>query len=159
MLGLAKPKRLPPTPTLLPGKTSIDIDTLKAVLTNRFHLMANYSKNVIAPVLREERHRASEAGRAMLRHVRKSIVREVSLVNPHEQAQLAKALADYRALNVVYQFRLKLQNIWARSTASKKELVESLQEWCRQAEASGIAALRDFVSHITAYVPSAKPAL
>jgi stearoyl-CoA desaturase (delta-9 desaturase) len=152
--GLAKPKRVPPTPHLLPGKTSIDIDTLKAVLTNRFQLMANYSKSVIAPVLREERRRAGEAGNAILRRIRTLLVREVSLVDPQDQEQLVKALENYRSLNIVYQFRLKLQNIWARSTASQKELVESLQEWCRQAEASGIAALRDFVAHVKAYVPA-----
>jgi stearoyl-CoA desaturase (delta-9 desaturase) len=139
---------------LLPGKTSIDIDTLKAVLTNRFQLMANYSKSVIAPVLREERRRAGEAGNAILRRIRTLLVREVSLVDPQDQEQLVKALENYRSLNIVYQFRLKLQNIWARSTASQKELVESLQEWCRQAEASGIAALRDFVAHVKAYVPA-----
>jgi stearoyl-CoA desaturase (delta-9 desaturase) len=126
---------------------------LKAVLTNRFQLMARYGKDVIVPVLREERRRAGEAGSKMLSKMRTSLIREPSLVASSDQKQLETVLKDYRSLDVVYQFRLKLQNIWARSTASQKELVESLQEWCRQAEASGIESLREFVSYLKAYVP------
>ncbi len=153
LCGLAKPKRLPPTLSTAPGKTNVDIDTVKAILTNRFQVMARYSKEVIMPVLREERHRASEASSNMLRRMRKLLVRETSLVLVAEQQQLNNVLSDYRALHVVYQFRLKLQAIWARGTATQKELVESLQDWCRQAEATGIESLREFVRHLKAYVP------
>ena len=131
----------------------MDIETLKALITNRFQVMARYTKEVIMPVLRDERRRAGEAGSAIFRRVRTLLIREPSLVDTTGQQQLAKVLEDYTALNVVYQYRLKLQNIWARSTATQKELVDSLQEWCRQAEASGIEVLREFVSHIKAYVP------
>ncbi len=152
MVGLAKPKRTPPKPSVHEGKTSIDIDTLKAILTHRFVVMARYSGDVILPVFREERLRASEAGKAVLRRIRKLLVREQSLVDVNAQKRLANALAEYRSLNVVYQFRLKLQNIWVKSTASQSELLEALQEWCHQAEASGIHALREFVNHLKGYV-------
>jgi stearoyl-CoA desaturase (delta-9 desaturase) len=151
--GLAKPKRVPPRLTSHPGKTSIDVDTIKAIITNRFQVMARYSKEVILPVLREESRRAGAASSAMFTRMRKPLIQETSLIGNEDKKQLAKVLADYRALEVVYQFRLTLQNIWARSTASQKELVESLQEWCRQAEASGIEALREFVNRLKAYVP------
>lgn len=153
LFGLAKPKRIPPKALLQPGKSSVDLDTLKAIITNRFHVMAVYSKEVIMPVLRDERRRAGEAGHAMLNRMRTYLVRETSLVKPEKHKLLAKVLEKHQTLKVVYQFRLKLQGIWARSTASQKELVEALQEWCRQAEATGIEALREFVKHLKAYVP------
>ncbi len=156
-LGLAKPKRIPPKAHLARGKATIDIDTLKAILTNRFQVMAEYSKEVIIPVLSEERRRAGEAGHAMLRRVRKLLVRETSLVDQSGQQRLANVLERYRSLNVVYQFRLKLQNIWVKSTATQAELLEALQEWCRQAEATHIQALRDFVGQLKAYVPGKNP--
>lgn len=152
--GLAKPKRVAPKAKLIPGKASVDGDTLKAIITNRFQLMAHYSKNVIVPVLRDERHRAGEASRSLLRRVRTLLIREPSLVNEESKQHLESVLEKHHSLSVVYQFRLKLQNIWARSTATQKELVDALQEWCKQAEASGIEALRDFVKHVKAYVPS-----
>jgi len=48
---------------------------------------------------------------------------------------------------------LRLQAIWAKSTATQKELLEALQEWCRQAEATGIVSLREFVQRLKAYIP------
>jgi stearoyl-CoA desaturase (delta-9 desaturase) len=153
-VGLAKPKRVPPKPKLIQDKTAIDIDTLKGVLTHRFVVLARYSGDVILPVFREESRRATEAGKSMLRRVRKLLVREQSLVDSESHADLAKTLEQYNTLNIVYQFRLKLQNIWVKSTATQAELVESLQEWCRQAEASGVNALREFVKHLKGYVPA-----
>jgi stearoyl-CoA desaturase (delta-9 desaturase) len=152
-LGLAKPKRIPPKVQLAHGKAFVDIDTVKAILTNRFQVLARYSREVIAPVLREERHRASNAGRLMLRRIKSILVREPSLVDSAGQQQLTNTLKHYNSLSVVYQFRLKLQNLWVKSTASQAELLEALQEWCKQAEATGIQALREFVKHLKAYVP------
>ncbi|MDX1900706.1 MAG: fatty acid desaturase [Gammaproteobacteria bacterium] len=153
-LGLAKPKRTPPKKALqAPGKLSVDADTLKAVLAHRFQVLAQYSRRVIVPVLKEERRRASEASQKLLRKARTLLIRESSLVAPQEQQQLTQVLESHRSLQTVYQFRLKLQNIWAKSTATQSELIESLQEWCRQAEEAGITALRDFVKQLKGYMP------
>ncbi len=153
-LRLAKPKRTPPKAMMAEGKVTVDVDTLKAILTNRFQVMAHYSKNVIMPVLREERRRAGETGSAMLQRVRTLLIRETSLMNQSGKQDLANVLERHRSLNDVYQFRLRLQNIWAKSAATQAELLEALQEWCRQAEATGINALRDFVNQLKSYVPS-----
>lgn len=153
LFGLAKPKRVPPTAKLVQGKSVVDIDTLKAVISHRFQLMAHYSKDVIMPVLREERRRAGLAGQNVLRKVRSLLIRDTSLIDKTSQEHLEGVLKKHQSLEVVYQFRLKLQGIWSKSTATQKELVEALQEWCRQAEATGVEALREFVKHLKAYMP------
>jgi stearoyl-CoA desaturase (delta-9 desaturase) len=66
---------------------------------------------------------------------------------------LASVLENFHSLRVVYQFRIALQDIWSRRTANQKELIEALQEWCRQAEATGIEALNRFASHLKTYMP------
>ncbi len=151
--GLAKPKRVPPKAQLNLAKKSVDIETVKALINHRFQVMSHYSKNVIMPVLREESNRASEASKSMLRRAKKLLIRDTSLVDQTGQQRLTNIFAAHNSLQVVYQFRLQLQNIWAKSTASQSELLESLQEWCRQAEATGIQVLRDFVHQLKAYVP------
>jgi stearoyl-CoA desaturase (delta-9 desaturase) len=153
LFGLAKPKRVPPKAEIKKGKTTIDVDTLKAILTNRFQVMAHYSKDVILPVLREERHRAGMASQNMLKRVRKLLVRDASLIDQSGKQDLDGVLKKHHALDVVYQYRMKLQNIWAKSAATQKELVEALQDWCRQAEATGIESLREFVKHLKGYMP------
>lgn len=153
VFGLAKPKRVPPKPAIVEGKTTVDLDTVKAILTNRFQIMATYAKDVVFPVIREERRRAGVAGGNMLRRARQLLIRDTMLIDPTDKKDLEGVLKQHRALETVYQFRLKLQNIWAKSTATQKELVEALQEWCKQAEATGIEALREFVQRLKAYVP------
>jgi stearoyl-CoA desaturase (Delta-9 desaturase) len=59
-------------------------------------------------------------------------------------SRLHDILESFEALRTAYQLRAKLQAIWSKSAATHKELVESLQEWCRAAEASGISALLEF---------------
>ncbi len=149
---LAKPKRVPPKLAVKPGKTHIDDETVKVILINRFQVLARYSKEVMLPVLGEEYRRAGNAGSAMLHRVRTLLIRETSLIDASQKQRLTKVLEHCQSLRVVYQFRLKLQNIWAHSTVTQKELLDALQEWCRQAEASGIVALREFVAHLKTYV-------
>ena len=48
---------------------------------------------------------------------------------------------------------MRLQEIWNHSTASQKELIEALQDWCQQAEASGMEALLRFAKQLRTYVP------
>jgi stearoyl-CoA desaturase (Delta-9 desaturase) len=40
--------------------------------------------------------------------------------------------------------REELKALWSSTNASREQLASDLQAWCRQAEESGIAALRDF---------------
>lgn len=156
LFGLAKPKRVPPVAERVENKSAVDLDTLKAVLTHRFQVLAHYSKDVILPVLREERRRAGLAGQNMLSRMRKVLVRDTSLIGHNDKQRLENVLEKHQSLAVVYQYRAKLQGIWAKSAATQKELVEALQEWCRQAEAAGIDALREFVKHLKGYMPQKK---
>ena len=152
-VGLAKAKRTLPKPKMLATKTHIDTDTLKAVITYRFQVMARYTSEVILPMLREEKQRAGEAGRAMLSRARTLLVRDTSLMKPKQTTRLAALLENFQTLRTVYQYRMNLQAIWSKSTLSQKELLEALQEWCRQAEATGIQALTRFAKRLKMYVP------
>jgi stearoyl-CoA desaturase (delta-9 desaturase) len=152
-LGLAKPKRVVPKPKMVLTKTQIDTDTLKAIISFRFQVMARYSREVIMPVLREEKKRASKTGRLLLRRSKTALVRDDSIMKASQKHLLAKVLENFHSLKVTYQFRIKLQDIWSKSTATQKELLDALQEWCQQAEATGIETLRRFSTHLKMYVP------
>lgn len=153
LIGLAKPKRVLPTPRMLPHKTSIDADTLTAIITYRFQVMARYTREVVLPALQEEKKRARKTSRSLLRRARTVLVRDASIMKASHQASLTTVLDNFHSLRVVYQFRMKLQDIWGRHTANQKELLEALQEWCRQAEATGIEALFKFANKLKTYVP------
>lgn len=154
VVGLAKPKRILPTPKHVPSKNHIDGDTLKAIISYRLQVMAHYAREVVMPVVREEEKRACKKRLELLREASTVLVRDASIMKAAQTVRLKKVLDNFQSLQVVYQFRLKLQEIWSRSTASQKELLEALQEWCRQAEATRIDGLRQFSRHLKTYVPS-----
>jgi stearoyl-CoA desaturase (delta-9 desaturase) len=47
--------------------------------------------------------------------------------------------------------RRELAALWERSSATREQLVNQLQDWCRRAEESGIAPLRDFSIRLRSY--------
>jgi stearoyl-CoA desaturase (delta-9 desaturase) len=47
--------------------------------------------------------------------------------------------------------RQELAAIWSRSTASREQLLEQLQAWCKRAEDSGIQSLQEFSVRLRRY--------
>ncbi|OBS09677.1 Fatty acid desaturase [Acidihalobacter prosperus] len=148
--GLALVKKVAPRPVIVADKDKLDAETARAVVVGRLHLMANYARQVMLPVLREELHKADDSCRRLLKRGRRALVREESRMDERTRARLADALESCESLNTVYQFRLRLQALWSRTQATDK-LLGSLQEWCTQAEASGIRALQDFARELRGY--------
>lgn len=150
-LGLARIKRVAPRPQLQPDKAGVDLDTVRAVFTNRMHVMAQYARDVVARVHREELKRADGYGRRLLKRARALLTREESLLDERARERLESVLRHSQSLTVVYQFRVRLQAIWKQRAASQENLIHSLQEWCRQAEATGINALAEFAQRLRGY--------
>lgn len=148
---LAHIKKTAPIPQQIPDKQSIDLDTVRAVVLNRLHVMARFAREVILPVLKEELRKADDSRRQILKRVRALLIREETRLGERERDQLRNALNASQTLRTVYEFRLGLQNIWSRTTASQEKLLAALQEWCVLAEASGIQALQDFARALRSY--------
>lgn len=152
-LRLATPKRVVPILTMQPNKKDIDIDTLTALITHRLQVMSRYTREVVLPAISEERKRAGKTGQALLQRARTLLIRDSSIMKTSQKIRLARVLENFQSLRVIYQFRMKLQDIWSASTASQKELIEALQDWCQQAEATRIEALSRFSNRLKTYVP------
>ncbi len=148
---LAKVKKLPAKLTVKTGKSIIDLDTLKAIINNRFQIMNHYCKHVMLPVFHEEKRNADKSKQATLRKAKKLFVRETNLIDQVGQHRLTNILNSQKRLNVVYQYRVKLQEIWNRTTATHKELMDALHEWCHQAEATGVEVLQHFAQRLKGY--------
>lgn len=151
LLHLAQVRKVPPTPFIVRSKRRIDADTLAAVVINRFQVMSRYCRVVIYPVLKEEFHKADVSYRQLFKRSRELLVREESLLNAAAKQKLETVLSRSHALRTVYRFKQQLQEIGRRSTATQEVLLKQLQEWCKQAEATGIRALQDFARSLPAY--------
>lgn len=156
-LGLAKIKKLPPRLAIEKGKMSVDIDTVKAVIANRFQVLSFYYKNVIRPILKYEKSKET-IERKIFSRAGSLLRRENSLLSPRAKNRLDTLLSRSEQLRVVYYYRQSLQDVWKKTASSQKELIEALQQWCRQAEESGLEVLRQFAEQIKSFVPRPMPA-
>ena len=152
LLGLAKIKRLAPQRAVIQArKESIDLETVTAVIRNRMYVMASYARDVIRPVLRAERKQCDDSCKRVLRRARGLLIRDTSLINAHARERLEQILARFNNLKIVYQYRQQLQSVWASKASSQEMLQQALQEWCQQAEETGIAALQEFSQRLRGY--------
>jgi len=150
-LGLARVNRVAPKPVIARDKTTLDMDTVRALMTNRFQVMARYRKEVVLPVFREEKARAGEAARSMYRRARGLLVRDEALSSEGARRRLENLTAENETLEAIYQARLKLQAIWSRTSQSSDEMLEALNAWYHEARDSGIRALEEFAERLKAY--------
>ena len=150
-LRLARVRKLPPEVVMVPGKRDLDIETVQALVSNRFHVMADYAKRVLSRVHAEEIAKIESSRRGFLKPVRSLLIREESLLNGEARQRLERALAHSDALKTVYRSKRQLQELWQQRHATHEHLVEALREWCRQAEESGVRALEEFARTLPAY--------
>ena len=143
-VGLAKVKKLAPQPRFIEGKVSVDLETLKAVIVGRMHVIRRFSNEVLHPVSREELCRSERHCRLLARRATQLLARESSRLDDKARLRLEQILAQSQQLRVVYQFREQLRQIWERKAPSQDDLLALLQDWCQQAEATGIHALERF---------------
>ena len=151
LLGLARVRRVARKPELDASGSTIDMDTVKAVITHRMYVLANYAREVIKPVTKDELCRSERHCRRLARQTRRLLLREESLMDESSRRRLQNVLNNSQVLATVYRSRRQLQQVWERTATSQEALLAALQQWCREAEDSGIKALQDFAHNLRRY--------
>jgi stearoyl-CoA desaturase (Delta-9 desaturase) len=151
-LGLATVKKVAPKPRFSEPKPTADLETLYAVIANRYEVLSRYAKS-LQRTYAEEMDRLkhwSPRDAEVLRSMKRALLRGQAAAGG-ERARLAEVLKKSRALATALAMRHELAALWERSNASKEQLLRQLQDWCRRAEASGIAPLVDFSRRLRSY--------
>ena len=147
MAGLAKVKKLAPKLRLAARKERCDIETLQAIITHRYEVLATYAKT-LKSIHAEEIGRIRSSGIDLSALKKWLHAREL---DDHSLEKLKLALDFSHPLKTVYTMRAELEAIWTRSTASKEQLLRQLEDWCLRAEQSGIAQLKAFSHRLRSY--------
>ena len=153
MLGLAEVKKLAPRPRFTQPKPVADFDTLQAVITCRYDVLAKYAKSLkitYAEELRALRRFAPQDAQS-LRELKRWLNRDEAQMPLEERTRLTAALAKSEKLSTIYGMRKELVALWERSNATREQLLKQLQDWCRRAEASGISQLEEFSFRLRCY--------
>ncbi len=156
--GWAKPRSTGPVVARVQGKAHIDMDTVWAVLNDRYRVMSRYAEHVVAPLAKQEFHRADASARQLLKRACKVLCREEMLVGAQGRQDISKILDLSPLLKTIYEKRLELNAVWAKRGGSGDDLLKALKEWCVEAENTGIEALREFVREMKSYAMPLKSA-
>jgi stearoyl-CoA desaturase (Delta-9 desaturase) len=155
-LGLAKVRKVAPKIRFNLAKTRCDAETLQAVITHRYHVLAKFAKSLKQTAMEEIRNLRARAVPGLkdsraLEAVKHWLQRDAGELPEKERAALDQALHSSKVLSTIYSMRQDLAALWSRSTASKEQLVKQLEDWCRRAEESGIIALQEFSRKLRCY--------
>jgi len=107
--------------------------------------MAGYAAELRAACQREfEGVKARASDLTAMQAARRWLHRDDDKVPAEVRPQLAQARAEHPVLDKMVTMREELRALWTGTNATREQLAADLQAWCRRAEESGIAALRDF---------------
>ena len=145
-VGLARVKKIAPKLKFEDEREQIDLETVRAVIVNRMHILREYTRNVTLPVFRNELNR-----QGITRRARRLLIRRPQLLDEASRQRLRALLANNPKLATVVEFRERLQALWEGRHVSNERLIAQLKEWCAQAEASGIKVLQDYARALKHY--------
>jgi len=160
MLGLARVDRIAPVPRFSPGKTECDADTVRAVMTHRYYVLAQYTRSVRNACRQEinrlTRRAAVRSGEGIDAASATKLLRWLRLHTWDRRARqpltLDPVLRKDQLLQTIYSMRLELSRLWSRSgatgSATAEQSLKQLCDWLARAETSGIAALREFARRL-----------
>ena len=150
--GLVTVKKVAPKPVKVPEKKEVDESTVGAVVLNRLHVLAEYTHQVIQKVSIQEAEKTKIGSHTHKKDLKKlSHTTAERLLDASSKDRFEQILMRHENLRIVFEFRTRLQQLWNEKTATTASLVTALQEWCNQAEQSGIEALVEFANRLRSY--------
>ena len=150
-LRLATVLRVAPTLDLRPNVHLPDADTVKALLSHRFHVMSDYFRGVIVPTLREDAANAVGGVKSLPRKLRKALGNGGRWLDAASRERMDAFTEKHPKLATVCEFRARLAALTERNGRNGEALLDSLREWCHEAEATGIRTLADFAARLKGY--------
>ena len=154
IFGLAQVKKVAPQVRLNLAKTSCDLETLHAVIANRYEVTAKYAKSLkrtySEEIARLKSHAAYKFDMDMAR-IKHWLHLDESDLTEHQRTKLGAIMQASGTLHTAYTLRQELAAIWLRSTATKEQLLKQLEDWCHRAENCGIVAIQQFSLRLRCY--------
>ncbi|HEY3327974.1 MAG TPA: fatty acid desaturase [Novimethylophilus sp.] len=157
VLKLATVRRIAPRMRFTPAKSHCDLTTLQAIVIHRYEVQAKFAKSLLRTAVEEIRSlRRSQATPELRKAGARSAIKlwlqkGMGTLAGKEHAALSQALHSSKILQTIDSMRQELVAFGARSTVSREQLVQQLEDWCRRAEESGILALQQFSRQLRCY--------
>ncbi|MBV8209415.1 MAG: fatty acid desaturase [Burkholderiaceae bacterium] len=158
-LRLAKVLRLAPVPRLAGARHVVDLQTLQALVSNRYDLLSRYAR-ATRKTLSDELARLRLSSRLSAHDydrfagLKTWVARRSAAVPEMHRKTLAELMGHSGVIKTLIEMRDELASIWQHAASSRDEMLGRLQGWVARAEASGIRALMDAAARIRSYAPA-----
>jgi stearoyl-CoA desaturase (delta-9 desaturase) len=121
-----------------------DEKTLEALIANRYEVMAGFARQLKLALKQEVASLPQLPTQTALAAAKRWMHRDELQVPEKFRAHLAQARAALPHVDTMVSMREELRQMWLNTHANRSQLAAELQAWCKRAETSGVAALRDF---------------
>ncbi len=142
--GLATVKKTPPKLGFGAISPVADDQTLEALISNRYEIMAGYANDMRRAFKSEVAAMKLRADATVIKTAQRWLHRDTDKVPAAALAQLALARAASPVLDKMVVMREELRALWLNRSQTREQMAADLQGWCHRAEASGIAGLQEF---------------
>ena len=149
-LHLAKVLRVAPALDVRPNIAVPDAETLKAMMTHRWHVATDYFSTVLKPQLKSQVKSEARAVR-LPRGLRRALRSDGRWLDATRRERMQGYIAARPQLVQLMEFRRRLLAIYEIRSAEAEVRMDALKSWCREAEASGIEALQEFSLRLKGY--------
>jgi len=154
-LGLARIRRVAQEPRVAAAGTepaaAPELDTLRAILVNRMHVLRHYMNSVTLPVLSRESDALGGNTASVLDHARRWLTWQPHMLDETARERLADLVEKLPKLRMVLEYRNELKNLWEGAHTSNERLLADFRQWCARAEASGNQYLEEFVEYLRSF--------
>ena len=154
-LGLARVRRIAPVPRYSAVKTECDAETVKAIITHRYYVLAQYTRSVkdgcrreIVRLMRNSAENGEAIDPLYTRNLRRWLRLHTWDCKSRSPITIEPLARQAKPLHTVYALRQELSALWSRSSASTDDLLVQLRAWRVRAETSGNLAVREFARRL-----------
>lgn len=158
--GLAKVRRIAEPPQLeADEKSTIDLDSLRAIFINRMYVLRHYLQEVTLPALEREAAQGNESQpNSVLSSAARLLRWQPHLLDEESRDRLGDLIEGHPGLQSVLEYRNELKSFWEGAHTSNERLLTDFRAWCARAEASGIQGMQDFVAYLRSFRAMPEPA-
>ena len=147
-LGLATIKQKPMSIDGVAGQVS-DVIRAKVLILSKF------SKQVVNPILKKKKSLFSGSKIGSYHGVRRVLGRPFSFMNDLDIGLLKNIMTKDVEIKWLYVLKERLEGIYAKRLKAV-ELIKEIDEWCAQAKASGVDALKQYADHLSHFISGVK---
>ncbi len=158
-LGLVKIRRVATPPQLRAEAGHTDIDSLRAIIVNRMHVLRHFTQHVTLPALQRDSAVPGAVGTgAMLKAAKRLLSWPPDMLDDSSRRRLAEIIEKHPSVKASLELRNELKSLWEGAYTSNEKLLADFRSWCTKAEASGLQGMRDFVEYLRSFSAMPEPA-